>query len=119
MQGSKQLIEKLQAFNPNLPYIWQMRLTKADYGEIAGIIAGKRLDLTTKDDALLSLVYIAEWYKREYTNRNKDGYKTVFGGGKPDLKQIWDTLGIDQKFLYEGETGKLRLYSTLYLAVLP
>ena len=115
MQGSKQLIEKLQAFNPNLPYIWQMRLTKADYGEIAGIIAGKRLDLTTKDDALLSLVYIAEWYKREYTNRNKDGYKTVFGGGKPDLQQIWDTLGIDQKFLYEGETGKLRLYSTFIL----
>lgn len=115
MQGSKQLTDKLQDFNPNMPYVWQLRLTKAEYAEIAGIIAGKELDFNTQDDALLSLVYIAEWYKREYTNGNKDGYKIVFGDLMPDLEQIWNTLRIDQKYLYEGKSRKLWTYSTFIL----
>lgn len=115
MQGSKQLTDKLQDFNPNMPYVWQLRLTKAEYAEIADIIAGKELDFNTQDDALLSLVYIAEWYKREYTTGNTDDYKIVFGGKKPDLEQIWNTLRIDHKYLYEGKSGKLWVYSTFIL----
>ena len=110
------LKDKLQRFNPNRPYVWELKITEDEFRSLEADLCGYTPDASKKNDALKMLVYLAEWYKRRYTNRAKKDYQKTFGDIKPDLKTVWGTLGIDKRFLYEGEgRQKLYLYSTFVL----
>ena len=110
------LKDKLQRFNPKRPYVWELKVTEDEFRSLEADLCGYTPDASKKDDALKMLVYLAEWYKRRYTNRAKKDYQKIFGDIKPDLKTVWGTLGIDKRFLYEGEgRQKLYLYSTFVL----
>lgn len=107
------LKDKQKRFNPNRPYVWELKITEDEFRSLEADLYGYTPDASKKDDALKILVYLAEWYKRRYTNRAKKDYQKIFGDIKPDLKTVWGTLGIDKRFLYEGEgRQKLYLYST-------
>ena len=110
------LTNKLNRFNPDRPYVWELKVTEDEFLSLESDLRVYPPDVTKKVDALKTLVYVAEWYKRRYSNRAKKAYQEIFGDIKPDLKTVWGTLGIDKRFLYEGEgRQKLYLYSTFVL----
>ena len=112
----KSLTNKLNRFNPDRPYVWELKVTEDEFLSLENDLRSYAPDASKKDDALKILVYLAEWYKRRYTNRAKKAYQETFGDIKPDLKTVWGTLGIDKRFLYEGEgRQKFYLYSTFVL----
>ena len=82
----KGLAEKLSRFNPNKPYVWELKITENEFCSLEEEICKHTPDESKKDDALKILVYVAEWYKRRYTNRAKKDYQKTFGGQKPNLK---------------------------------
>ena len=111
------MIKKLSDFDPSRPYIWELRIREDEFCSLEKDLRGYTPDASKKEDALKILVYVAEWYKRRYTNRAKKDYQKTFGGKKPDLETVWKTLGIDEKYLYRGENEqKLYLYSTFILS---
>ena len=110
------LKDKLKRFNPNRPYVWELKITEDEFFSLESDLRSYTADASKKDDALKILVYLAEWYKRRYSSRAKKAYQETFGDIKPDLKTVWGTMGIDKRFLYEGEgRQKLYLYSTFVL----
>lgn len=113
----KSIVDKLIRFNPKRPYIWELKITENEFCSLEKDLCSYIPDASKKVDALKILVYVAEWYKRRYTNRVKKDYQKTFGGKKPDLETIWSTLGIDEQYLYKGENDqKLYLYSTFILS---
>ena len=109
----KSLTNKLNQFNPDLPYVWELKVTEDEFLSLENDLRSYAPDASKKDDALKILVYLAEWYKRRYTNRAKKEYQKTFGGKKPNVEIVWKTLAIDEKYLYRGENEqKLYLYST-------
>lgn len=111
------LKDKLQRFNPKRPYVWELKITEDEFRSLEADLCGYTPDASKKDDALKMLVYLAEWYKRRYTNRAKKDYQKTFGGKKPDIEAVWKTLAIDNQYLYRGESEqKLFLYSTFILS---
>ena len=107
------LTNKLNRFNPNRPYVWELKVTEDEFLSLENNLRSYTPDASKKDDALKILVYLAEWYKRRYTNRAKKEYQKTFGGKKPNVEIVWKTLAIDEKYLYRGENEqKLYLYST-------
>lgn len=111
------LENKLQKFDPKRPYIWELKITENEFHDLEDHVKASSLDASERSDALKIVVYMAEWYKRRYTNSSKKGYQSVFGGKAPDLEQAWDTLEIDKRYLYTGESGQnLYTYSTFILS---
>ena len=113
----KSIIDKLSRFNPKRPYVWELKITENEFCSLEKDLCSYTPDASKKDDALKILVYVAEWYKRRYTNRAKKDYQKTFGGKKPDLRTVWSTLGIVEQYLYKGENNQeLHLYSTFILS---
>lgn len=111
------LKDKLQRFNPNRPYVWELKITEDEFRSLEADLCGYTPDASKKNDALKMLVYLAEWYKRRYTNRAKKDYQKTFDSKKPDIETVWKTLAIDNQYLYRGESEqKLFLYSTFILS---
>ena len=107
------LTNKLNRFNPDRPYVWELKVTEDEFLSLENDLRSYAPDASKKDDALKILVYLAEWYKRRYTNRAKKEYQKTFGGKKPNVEIVWKTLAIDEKYLYRGESEqKLYQYST-------
>lgn len=108
---------KLKHFNPNRPYVWELKIAEEEFRSLESDLCSYTPDASKKDDALKILVYLAEWYKRRYTNRAKKDYQKTFGGKKPDIETVWKSLAIDEQYLYRGESEqKLFLYSTFILS---
>lgn len=113
----KYIIDKLSYFNSKRPYVWELKITEDEFCSLEENLCSYAPDESNKDDALKILVYVAEWYKRRYTNRTKKDYQNTFGGKKPSMDIVWKTLGINEQYLYKGENGqKLYLYSTFILS---
>lgn len=112
------LFNKIKGFNPKRPYVWELKLTEDDFLALEKELRSRiTIDYSKKEDALISLVYLAEWYKRRYTNRSVSAYQKTFNGQKPDLKTIWSTLEINREYLYQSKDGKnLYLHSTFILS---
>lgn len=113
----KSLEKKIMSFNPLHPYVWEMKITEDEFVSLEDDLCRYSPNYYNKSDALKVLVYLAEWYKRRYTNKTKKAYQKTFNDVKPNLTAVWEVLGIDEKYLYEGENGqKLYLYSTFILS---
>ena len=111
------LKDKLSRFNPQRPFIWELRINNDEFSLLDENIRESDLDLNKKEDALKVLIYLAEWYKRHYTNRIQTGYLNVFHGTRPDLERIWDVLNINRDYLYQSKDGRnLYLHSTFILS---
>ena len=65
---NSQLIDILNRFNINRPYVWELHLSKSEFQIMEEYICAHKdlINKPTKDFALLSIAYLAEWYKRNY-----------------------------------------------------
>lgn len=113
---TKLLQDKIEALDISLPYVWQLRLSEADFNEIETCLkAIVKKDgvsaLAKSDNAIMTIAYMAEWYKRRYQSGNKcelvDGI---------DLETLWDNAGISKKrYLYKDENGNKRWLYSIYV----
>lgn len=113
---TKSLQDKIEALDISLPYVWQLRLSEADFNEIETCLkAIVKKDgvsaLSRSDNAIMTIAYMAEWYKRRYQSGNKcelvDGI---------DLEALWDNAGISKKrYLYKDENGNKRWLYSIYV----
>lgn len=111
------IVEKISRFNPQRPFIWELGINENDFTQLEAELLGRTLNWDDHTDSLKAFVYLAEWYKRRYTNRSKTDYLRTFNGEKPDLERIWNILDINREFLYHSKDGKnLYLHSTFILS---
>ena len=113
---TKSLQDKIESLDITVPYVWRLKLSKADFNEIEtclktivdkeGVIA-----LSKSDNAIMTIAYMAEWYKRRYQSGNKceltDGLS---------LEELWNNAGISKKrYLYKDENGSKRWLYSIYV----
>ena len=119
MEGrlNQELIHKIQTLDIKKPYVWKLRLSESDFNEIeAGINAVYTLEgfrsLTNTQNAIMTLVYLAEWYKRKYKSGSKNQVSE-----KIDLQELWKNSGLNKElYLYKDDNGNNRwLYSIFVL----
>lgn len=113
---SPELQEKLSHLSPREPYVWRLRLSESDFQELEAAVQtcakGQGVAaLCTGEHALLTVAYIAEWYKRRY----QGGCKNDLIDGI-DLETLWQNSGISRKrFLYRDASGQERRLYSLYV----
>lgn len=113
---TKSLQEKIEALDISQPYVWRLRLSEADFNELEtclktivekeGVVA-----LSKTNNAIQTLAYMAEWYKRKYQSGNKCELTEGI-----DLETLWDNSGISKKrYLYKDENGNKRWLYSIYV----
>ena len=113
---TKSLQDKIESLDITVPYVWRLRLSEADFNEIETClktIVDKEgaIALSKSDNAIMTIAYMAEWYKRRYQSGNKceltDGI---------NLEELWDNAGISKKrYLYKDENGSKRWLYSIYV----
>lgn len=114
---SKQLQNKISNFDIKEPYVWKLRLTETDFKELEACLQScalsKGISYLTNDKsiALLTFVYIAEWYKRRYQSNNKIEWMEGLSMGN-----LWESVGVSQKtYLFLDESGNKRWLYSIYV----
>lgn len=107
------LRHRLLSIDKLKPYVWRMRLTEDEYRQLRDYVQdnGQVID---RDYAILAIVYIAEWYKREY-----DG-NVVNPLGNISAESLWETSGLDvTTYVYKAKESNRWLESIYVLGGLP
>ena len=112
---------KLETFRKDQPYVWKLGLTENDFADLhqqleASIAshAGDKQHLLTADYALLSMVYLAEWYKRNYSPVTNE--KSLLDWSSKELKQLWEASGLNiDTFVYQSLDGKRMWQYSIYI----
>ncbi len=118
MEGrlSRQLLDKIAQFDISQPYVWRLRLSEADFNELEiwlkSIVETKGVCVLAKsENAVTTIIYMAEWYKRRYQSGNKN---MLIDG--VDYKTLWENSGISLKnYLYKDDNGTARLMYSIYV----
>ena len=78
MQGrlSSALRDKILSLDIREPYVWRLKLSETDFKELEACLSAFIADrgntaLSTTENAIYGVVYLAEWYKRKYQSGNK------------------------------------------------
>ena len=118
MQGrlSSALRDKILSLDIREPYVWRLKLSETDFKELEACLSAFIADrgntaLSTTENAIYGVVYLAEWYKRKYQSGNKcdlmDGV---------DVEQLFRNSGISIKqYLYRDESGNKRWLYSIYV----
>lgn len=118
MQGrlSPQLRDKIAQFNIRQPYVWKLKLSEVDFDELEACVKacisekGKNA-LLQEPNALITLIYMAEWYKRRYQSGNKNERLDGL-----DLETLWNNAGLSSKaYLYRDANGNRRWEYSIYV----
>lgn len=91
------------------PYVWQLKLTPEEYATLKSIA----LSSQSKEDFILQMIFVGEWYKREYDGTV--GIKDYLPG--LDSKKIWEECGFRSylRWVSDSERGKEWTYSLYVL----
>lgn len=114
---SQALVEKILSLEGIRPWVWQLKLSEAEFDELEAAISAQNTSSLHNNQlwAIALLVYLAEWYKRRY----QSGSSCPFLVARPDisLEAVWKTSGFAWKRLvYSDEGGNQRwLYSAYVL----
>lgn len=110
------LREKIEALDLGEPYVWRLKLSEAEFNEMETClraVADKEgvTALSGPDNALMTIVYMAEWYKRRYRGGNRCA---LTDGINPE--ELWDNAGISrERYLYNDEKGNKRWLYSIYV----
>lgn len=111
-----ELHDRLSRLTPQEPYVWRLRLSESDFLEMEAAVEACAKEqglatLSTEENALLTVAYIGEWYKRRY----QGGCKNDLIDGL-DLEKLWNNSGISKKrYLYRDANGQERRLYSLYV----
>lgn len=95
------------------PYVWQLRLSADEFKSLeqclkASVAAhgGDHRHLLAPDFALPLVIYLAEWYKREYNGSETGDSAPVVALTSDERKQLWEASGIDSNiFVYNASSN--------------
>lgn len=113
---SKKLADKIASLDISHPYVWKLRLKEADFHELevclSAIVSNQGVAALAKpENAMITIVYMAEWYKRKYQGGNRNQLIE-----KLDLETLWTNAGISGKrYLYQDDNGQKRWLYSIYV----
>ena len=111
---SSSLASKIVSIPKDSPWVWQLRLSNADFRELESHLINNRNNLISEDFALAVIVYLAEWYKRYYSSSTSVDALNL---NSAELEAIWGLSGLNvDSFVYKDTQGHRRwLYSAYIL----
>ena len=81
------------------PYVWRLQLTEDEFMAIKSHALG-HVSVKTQTDALAIIVYLAEWYKRQYKSGTESPLTTDV------VRKAWEMSGISiDKYVYRTEAA--------------
>lgn len=113
---SKKLADKIASLDTSHPYVWKLRLSEADFNELEVCLNAIVSDcgvaaLAKPENAMTTMVYMAEWYKRKYQSGNRNQLIENM-----DLETLWSNSGISKKlYLYQDDSGQKRWLYSIYV----
>ena len=113
---SKKLADKIASLDISHPYVWKLRLSEADFNELEVCLSAIVSDcgvaaLAKPENAMTTIVYMAEWYKRKYQSGNRNQLIENL-----DLETLWTNSGISKKrYLYQDDSGQKRWLYSIYV----
>ena len=113
---SKKLADKIASLDISHPYVWKLRLSEADFNELevclSAIVSEYGVAALAKpENAMTTIVYMAEWYKRKYQSGNRNQLIENL-----DLETLWNNSGISKKrYLYQDDSGQKRWLYSIYV----
>lgn len=91
--------EIIASVNVNEPYVWRLHITAEEYKALENhaLILGT---IANKNEAMEIIVFLAEWYKRNYKSGNESPIDT------DTARKAWEMSGINtDKYVYTTESG--------------
>lgn len=109
------VLKKILNMNLAEPYVWKLHLSSCEYGLLEQYILDHADELNgklTPEMALVAIVYIAEWFRRNYNGHDQVNTCVV----TCEAKELWKASRIDaSKFLYKTETGQALYKYSIYV----
>lgn len=108
-----ELRHRILSLNPLKPFVWRLKLTEQEYHQLEEEVKGFPQHLT-RDDAILVVAYLAEWYKRDYDGNVQNPLNNY------SAEYIWKTSGINSEvYLYHSRKTARYLESIFMLGGMP
>ena len=113
---SKKLADKIAELDISHPYVWKLRLSEADFNELEVCLSAIVSDcgvaaLAKPENAMATIVYMAEWYKRKYQSGNRNQLIENL-----NLETLWTNSGISKKrYLYQDDSVQKRWLYSIYV----
>ena len=109
---TESLKQRLLSIDRYKPYVWKMRLTEDEYCELQAYV--KENIHIDRENAILAIIYIAEWYKREYDGNVANPLEKISAEG------LWETSQFDKStYVYKTNNTHRWLESIFMLGGLP
>lgn len=118
---TESLKQRLLSIDRFKPYIWKLRLTKEEYNQLQTYVKGYN-GVINQEYAILAIVYIAEWYKRDYDGNVASPLENI------SAESLWKESGIgkesgldnyEYRFVYKAKKTSRWLESIFMLGGLP
>lgn len=114
-------------------FMWEYRLSQSQYKKLKAILLSLNLGDNTRllksniieygDDnctlALVVVLYISEWYKRECYHLDGDRCLESIGLSSSNSAQIWRYSGLSRYLLHQGDGNQLRQLAMCVLGGFP
>ena len=105
--------QRLLSIDRFKPYVWKLRLTEDEYKELKEFVKGSNKDID-RDYAMLAIIYIAEWYKREYDGNVSNPLESI------SAESLWKKSELDiSTYVYQTNNTHRWLESIFVLGGLP
>lgn len=107
------LKQRLLSIDRFKPYVWKLRLTKNEYEQLQAFVKDENKAID-REYATLAIIYIAEWYKREYDGNVSNPLENV------SAESLWEKSGFDiSAYVYRAKKNNRWLESIFVLGGLP
>ena len=122
IQALKKFYNKLQC---DKRYFWQWRISTEDFETYKGLLYDVEFSINTRKKVRICapqlVLFIAEWYKREYNGNNSTSCLKTLGITTNLTQEIWENSGLQDCDLYRSEESGHRewLYSMYRLGGFP
>lgn len=109
-----QLKQRLLSINKLKPFVWKLRLTKNEYDQLKNFVENYNHQAIDSEYATLAIIYIAEWYKREYDGNVSNPLENL------SAEYLWEISGLDAStYVYKAKKTSRWLESIFMLGGLP
>ena len=110
---TESLRQRLLTIDSLKPYVWRLRLTEDEYRQLGAYVMANTKAIN-REYAILAIIYIAEWYKREYDGNVSNPL------GNVSAESLWKASGFDTTtYVYKAKKTYRHLESIFMLGGLP